>query len=361
MKILVIEDNPDHFEIISGLCYEISTNLDVEHALTLAHGLDVLYKGEHDLAFCDLNLSDSDFEQTVAALKTLDVDTPIVVLTSHDDLEVAKKLVESGIQDYLPKLNLEAGQLRRVAIYAIERKKQQRALENKTRDQEAFCRSLTHDFKSPVRNIGQLSRFLRESLSTQMPLADSDVEMFDLIDQKVGSINQLIDGLYQYLKVDIAADNTEKLDLKDLVDEVITFIDSEKNGRVQFVVNDLPVIEGVRAQLFLMFQNIIANGIKYNEHDPEIRIWSVNGINSQYCTISISDNGIGMKDEDLQKIFEPFRRLHGAEKYAGTGLGLSIVKRVIDNHGGKVALTSTPGVGTTFTLSLPLSQASQWI
>lgn len=360
MKILLIEDNYDHSLLISDNCREaFGIDHELEHFELLESGLEALEKTHYDILLCDLKLPDSSIENTTERLKSLSLQTPIVVLTSLNDVEIARSLINQGIQDYLPKDELGPELLGRVCTYAIERKRQQVKLENKTEDQQAFCRSLTHDFKSPIRNIGQLSQMLRENINTHATLLENELDMFDLIDTKVAVINELVDGLYQYLKVDIEGAIVEPVDLASLINDVERFVQGRNDRHVELIVDPLPVIEGIRSQLFVLFQNLIGNGIKYNKNIPEIRISAVENKSENFCAISVSDNGIGIEKSDQKRIFEPFKRLHSSNQYNGSGLGLSIVKRIVENHSGKIVVVSKPRVGTTFSISLPLTQPAR--
>ncbi len=106
-------------------------------------------------------------------------------------------------------------------------------------------------------------------------------------------------------------------------------------------------------EIELLFSNLVGNSVKYTLTGGSIVLKMVED-NLQIKT-EISDTGIGIADEDSSKIFEEFYRAENAKKIAevGTGLGLSIVKRVIETHGGRIEVKSTPGSGTTFTFYLP--------
>ena len=114
---------------------------------------------------------------------------------------------------------------------------------------------------------------------------------------------------------------------------------------------DLPTVLVLPEQMELLFQNLISNGVRYRgTQAPRIRI-SARSQGKEYV-ITVEDNGQGIQPEFLEAIFRPFRRLHTSE-ISGTGLGLAIAKRIVENHGGRIWVDSTPGVGSAFHFTLP--------
>jgi len=126
---------------------------------------------------------------------------------------------------------------------------------------------------------------------------------------------------------------------------------TRENATIDVQVDDV-YARGDRVRLYQIFLNLIANSIKFHKREvpPHITVSATQS--GTQCKISITDNGVGMTPEDLKKIFTPFTRLD-AGSIEGMGLGLSIVKRIAESFGGRVAVKSSPGVGTTFTINLP--------
>ncbi|MEL6590681.1 MAG: ATP-binding protein, partial [Bacteroidota bacterium] len=131
--------------------------------------------------------------------------------------------------------------------------------------------------------------------------------------------------------------------------QLSTFI-REKGAIVQS--EDLPIVIGHESQLELLFQNLIENGIKYNESArPEIVISTK--VEADRNLIFITDNGIGIDETYQAKIFDMFYRLHTQDSYSGTGIGLAICQKIIQKHQGDISLESQPGEGSVFQLSFP--------
>jgi len=120
----------------------------------------------------------------------------------------------------------------------------------------------------------------------------------------------------------------------------------------------LPVINGDLVQLTQLFQNLIGNAIKFRgEGHPEIRI-AAERKDSEW-ELTVADNGIGIAEQDFQRIFVVFQRLHSREKYPGTGIGLAVCKKIVERHGGRIWVESRLGRGTTFHIILP-APAGPW-
>lgn len=356
MHILIAEDNQDHLELIVDMLRSSFGRLcDIRHHTTLRDAIHHLEHKRVDVFLCDLKLPDSAIHETVERIKALEDAPPIIVLTSLHDDELAQRLVKEGIQDFLPKDELTPSQLVRACHYAIERKKLTRSLLEKNEDYKAFCYSLTHDFKS---SLWQISRFAQIfKLETQKKYPDDKVlpyQYLDKISSKIEGIQKLIEDLQDFLSIDSLMENYLPISLTlaarnaaDMLGETV----AKRNGSVE--VEPLPEVNGNISQIQLLFSNLITNAVKYNDSNrPLVRIYTGDQ-SDDGVRIVVEDNGIGIPEEKIATIFTPFERLHRQDQYSGSGLGLSIVKRIMQSHGGRVQVTSTPGQGTRFILLFP--------
>ena len=116
---------------------------------------------------------------------------------------------------------------------------------------------------------------------------------------------------------------------------------------------DLPRVVGNKTQLYQLFQNLVNNGLKYQNPESTARVNISVADHGPEWKFSIQDNGIGMAEKHLGKIFDIFQRLHRRSEYAGTGIGLSICKKIVERHGGKIWVDSQAGEGSIFSLTLP--------
>jgi signal transduction histidine kinase len=114
-------------------------------------------------------------------------------------------------------------------------------------------------------------------------------------------------------------------------------------------------VSGDPGQLSLLFQNLVGNAIKFSDHEaPRVSVTaSVDGTLAQFA---VRDNGIGIDPQHAERIFQPFQRLHGEDRYEGTGIGLAICQRIVSHHGGRIWAESDLGAGSTFLFTLPLAE-----
>lgn len=360
LNILVIEDNLDHFLLIEdSLSLAMPDDVSISHEVELAVGLEALANQNFDLCLCDLQLSDASIAVTVEALKQLKSTTPIIVLSSLNSIDVSKELLSHDIQDYLPKEELSPTLLNRMCTYAIQRKHQQLQLEKRNADMQAFCASLSHDFKAYLRRIQNIGHFLKEDLTERLDLNEEENKWLSLLDENAAGLSSLVEGLGLFLTVGHVGIHMESINLSVVFKALKDFFCDILNEKCQLQLPEaFPTVYGNASQLQILFQNLIVNGIKYNSNEPLIKVTTHIDEQNGICEVHVNDNGIGFEEEYFNQIFTPFRRLHGISEYAGSGLGLSIVKRIIEIHQGDIKVESALSEGSTFIVCLPMRLAA---
>nr|MBX2874040.1 tetratricopeptide repeat protein [Saprospiraceae bacterium] len=207
---------------------------------------------------------------------------------------------------------------------------------------ERFAYIASHDLKEPLRNIASFSSLIERKLDD--PAERTQIgEYLDFIKQNAYQMNQLIRDVLEYSRVESGRkDQPKETNLAELIGQVkqsiLTDI-KEKNVRINLPVEEVN-FSVVPSQLFLVFKNLISNGIKYNNKEEKIIDVSYldQGSHHQFC---IGDNGIGIAPQYQEQVFEMFKRLHSRQEYQGTGLGLAICKKIITNLGGDIWYEST--------------------
>lgn len=235
---------------------------------------------------------------------------------------------------------------------------------------EEFAYVASHDLQEPLRKIHTFSDRLKQDLSES--LNSNQQRMFERIENATQRMRQLIDDLLAYSNVSQKQRTFEPVDLKTVVKEVVNDLETsieEKGAAIN--ITELPVVNGDMRQLRQLFQNLISNALKYSRPDvaPQVTISSqqVNGVECKgffaytkpeqlFYLIEVKDNGIGFDQQDAQKIFQVFQRLHGRMEYEGTGIGLAIAQKVVTNHQGHICAEGETGKGATFKVYLPAEQ-----
>lgn len=234
-------------------------------------------------------------------------------------------------------------------------------LEQSNRDLEQFASLASHDLQEPLRKIKAFGDLLiMESGDELSPKAQ---DYLTRMSKAARRMSDLISALLAYSRVVRSQVPYAEVKLDTVVQEVLGDLErriAEEQADVD--VGPLPVLQANAMQMRQLFQNLISNALKYHSPDtpPRIRIRSrcLGQGPDAICHIEVTDNGIGMEEQYLEKIFTPFQRLHGRHKYEGTGIGLALCRGIAERHGGSISARSTPGSGSTFQVSLPVTPPS---
>lgn len=229
----------------------------------------------------------------------------------------------------------------------------QTELENYSNSMEDFAYMAAHDLKAPIGSITSLLKLIEEGHQTIWD--EHDGVYFAFIYESLEKMNALIVDLLDFAKINsISQDTKEKINVKELI---LSTFKMYTAGIQEYkpVLNcaDLPEIVSSKIIVTVLFQNLLGNAIKYQSKNniPEINItFSETEID---WIFNVQDNGIGIKEEYLDLIFKPFKRLHGQSEFSGSGLGLAACKKLINNINGRIWVTSSIGEGTLVSFSIP--------
>lgn len=245
---------------------------------------------------------------------------------------------------------------RRAEHLEVER----RALERTNRELQEFAYVASHDLQEPLRKMRAFSERLTSKFAASLPSDARDY--LERIARGAERMQRLIDDLLTFSRLSTRAAPFVAVDLGDLCREIVSDLEplfEESGGRIELGV--LPTIEADRTQMRQLFQNLLANALKFRREGvpPVVRVEAASrGVGGEIgCEIAVADNGIGFDEKYLDRIFTIFQRLHGREEYEGTGLGLAICRKVVERHGGQITARSTPGEGAKFLVTLPLRAA----
>lgn len=216
-------------------------------------------------------------------------------------------------------------------------------LEQSNRDLKQFAYIASHDLREPLRVVkNYIDLFERKYKGI---LDDKAEKYINYIVDGVIRMKNLIDDLLTYSRVETQKRKFEKVDSQLLVNNVLEMFNSDiTEKQIEIKCVNLPILQADPIQFSQIFQNLLHNSIKF--HSRSIRISAVK-IES-FWEFVVKDDGIGFDKAYSKKIFQIFSRLHSREDYPGTGIGLAIVKRIVERHGGKIWVESTPGKGSTF-------------
>ncbi|MFT4058568.1 MAG: PAS domain S-box protein [Legionella sp.] len=226
------------------------------------------------------------------------------------------------------------------------------ALAKSNNELERFAYIASHDLQEPIRMINNFGEMLLNEKQNEL---DEEAKQYLMIMTSAGiRMRDVINDLLAYSRasketVTFVDFNGEAI-LQSALENIRPLIEEQK---AEITYDLLPILHGNPMQIMRLFQNLIANAIKYQpeRNKPIIHI-GVEDQGQTWC-ISIRDNGIGIEEQFIEEIFEPFRRLHTWESIRGSGLGLSICRKIAEIHKGSLSVTSIAGQGSVFLLTLP--------
>lgn len=233
-----------------------------------------------------------------------------------------------------------------------ERKRTEENLARSNRDLEQFAGVVSHDLQEPLRMIEAFGELLRDRHSDK--LGGEAREYLAFITTGAKRMSALIKGLLEYSRVNRGEFTLADADTNEIVGGVLSNLRVAIDAAHAAVhVSDLPIVKGNATQLLQLFQNLIENAMKYRKPDviPEIFIRAER--QDGLWLFSVKDNGIGVDPIHHARIFDLFQRLHTEEEYSGIGMGLAVCKKIVERHGGRIWINSSPGNGSTFLFTLP--------
>lgn len=227
-------------------------------------------------------------------------------------------------------------------------------LERSNEDLQQFAYVASHDLQEPLRMITSYLTLLERRYRNKLD-ADAD-EFIGYAVNGAKRMKQLIQDLLEYSRVGTHGKPFAPTDFEELLKKVLNNLEvSIIENQAQITHDKLPVLLADEFQISQLFQNLIANSIKFrSEQPPEIHIGSERQ-NGKWL-FSVRDNGIGIDKQYSKRIFVIFQRLHTNSQYPGTGIGLALCKKIVERHGGKIWIRSKPGEGATFYFTIPINK-----
>lgn len=228
-------------------------------------------------------------------------------------------------------------------------------LKRSNKELEQFAYIASHDLQEPLRKIGGFTERIEQKLKGQ--LDEQTLTYMKFITSGVERMRDLIQGLLAYSRISTTEEKREIIDSNEIVKRAIENLSElidENNAIIRF--DNLPKVFFDKLMLGQIFQNLIGNAIKYkSEKPPEVNITAQKQENEWlFC---VEDNGIGIEEKFVERIFILFQRLHRKEEVSGTGIGLSLCQKIIERYGGKIWVTSIPGEGSKFYFTILINGA----
>jgi signal transduction histidine kinase len=249
----------------------------------------------------------------------------------------------------------EANQRLEEANTALEQRAEE--LSRSNAELEQFASIASHDLKEPLRKVQTFTHQLTQKESDR--LSDEGREYLERTSSAGVRMQALIDDLLRFSRVATQGRPFQEVDVGEVARQAVSDLEGvieDSGGRVE--IGELPTVAADPVQMRQLVQNLISNGLKFHREGvpPEVRVSG--RTRGRFAEIEVSDNGIGFDPQYKSRIFRVFERLHGRGAYPGTGIGLALCRKIVDRHGGTISAESTPGEGSTFTVTLPVKGAA---
>lgn len=366
-NILVIDDTPANLHLLAEMLSKQGYCVRLSPSASLA--LKSIQAVPPDLILLDIRMPEMSGYEVCTTLKTnvATRDIPIIFLSALQDSIDKVKAFSAGGADYVTK-PFEAAevlariehhlQLQRLRNQLIAQQEQLIAqneeLARSNRELEQFAYVVSHDLQQPLQSVTGFVKLIL--MKSGHSLDYSTHEYLQQILDSGKQMQRLIQDLLTYARVGKSPQVLDMVDCNAVLAQVLTNLHMTILEKRAIVVADtLPVVQGDETQLVQLFQNLIANAIKFVSVDsiPHVKI-AVQRQAQNWC-FGIHDNGIGIAPEHLKHIFEAFNRLNNTRQYPGSGIGLATCKKIVENQDGQIWVESQVGVGTTFYFTLKAS------
>lgn len=348
LAVLLVEDNPGDAKLVQhhlrrGSFPDVPERKDITHVERLSAALDAVESSAFDIVLLDLDLPETTAAETLDRFLPEVPGVPVVILTGLDDEETAVEAIREGAQDYLPKDDLDTGELMRALRYAIERKKQELALREQSEQLLFFNSVLRHDVGNGMEVIRRNAQLLEdetddgvaEKAETIRDWSDDLVDLTEKVRRMLRSVAG--DDRSDLQGVDLAAMLRDRIEGVESMDEAAS-VDAAIPDRVTVRADDM---------LADVLGNLLQNAIEHNDAEtPQVAVTVSE--TAETVRIEIADNGPGIPDGAKESIFgwgETRRSSDG-------GFGLYFVQTMVDNYGGSVEVRDNDPRGSVFSLTL---------
>jgi signal transduction histidine kinase len=395
-SILIVDDTLENLRILSQVLIEHGYR--VRAAKSGREALASMQANLPDLVLLDVRMPDMDGYEVCTCLKADPAmqSVPVLFISALDETRDKLRGFEVGGVDYITKPFQPAEVLVRVRTH-LEISRLQTALKKDTEDLflineqlhaeidlriaaevqlntimqdlqrsnadlQTFAHTVSHDLQEPLRMVTSYLGLLEQR--TRQKLDPEALEFIRFATDGANRMQKLIKDILAYSRVDTQGKTFAATECEIVLEKVLLNLKSalaESGARITH--DPLPQVYADATQLEQIFQNLIGNAIKFkNERQPVVVVQAEKkeSQNGMEWVFSVTDNGIGIDPQYFDGIFAVFKRLHSREEYPGTGIGLAICQRIVERHGGRIWVESTPGQGSTFFFTLPvISQAQE--
>lgn len=356
-SLLAIDDNLADLEVYRRLIHKQGEPIEIIEAETGGQALELIKQREPSCILLDYLLPDMTGIQFIRDLKTLKkgaLPYPIIVVTGQGDEAIATEFLKEGAKDYLVKKNITESSFFRAIHNAVEKCRLETIVQEKQTELYNFSHTVAHDLKAPLNRIIMYQELMEKNFFTS---PQKCLKYLDNIKKDTYFAVYFINSLLEYAEIGRSQKPFALVSLDEALSIALRNLEAEIALKKAVVLKaPLPAIMGDKTGLTQLFQNLVSNALKFhNSEQPVVEI-KREPANQNELSFSIQDNGIGIPPDKINKIFDPFSKLHSVNKFKGSGIGLATCKTIIDQHKGEFTVKSIEGKGTKFIVRLPQGQ-----
>lgn len=371
VRVLLVDDDKEDYTLVNRYLKKARTGpFDVQWVPGFEEALAAIETGSHNVCLLDYRLGELTGLDLLRKVQALGVDLPVILLTGRGSFELDIEAMELGAFDYLDKADITPALLERSIRYTIENHSARVALRKANEELELRVRERTAELHRSNRDLEEFANVVARDLQAclqgitcqieQMKLPEPGGEDADLryrllnpVLHAAKNMELLVQSVLDYSRVGKEAKPVEMVDLSVVVEEVCGELRDTITGAGATVeVGPLPPVRGDGKLLAGLFENLLSNAIKFRgEQPPKVRLSADR--KGAWWLCAVSDNGIGVEEEEADEIFLMFARGAGKTGYPGIGIGLAMCRKIVQYHGGKIWVDSNPEGGSTFYITFP--------
>lgn len=368
IKVLLVDDDEDDYLILKRTFQKIQNSpFFLSWSNNFEEARDLVKSDDYDIFLIDYRLGAHTGLELLEIASPSKRSEPFIILTGIGDSVVEHESIKLAAADYLVKGTLNPHSLSRALYYAlgrkqIEKKRLQHYIElNKTKDE--FISLASHQLRTPATGVKQYLGMVLQEMAGDVPEAQRT-----LLEKAYESNERQLTIVSDLLKVAQIDSGTidirvRSVDIVNLLDDVVkeqstVFRERDQELKIHHSDDALNALADP-VKVRMVFDNLIDNAGKYSENGKTVEVSASR--EGDWIRVDITDQGVGIATEDIDRLFEKFIRIHNhlSTQVGGTGLGLYWAKQVIDLHKGILKVSSTPDQGSTFTVYLPAATPSE--
>jgi len=362
-RVLLIDDDEDDFFIIRHLIANIPDNpFYLDWADSYDDALARIRQREHDIYLVDYRLGANTGLELIHELDLANRPEPFIILTGAGDERIERQAMKMGVADYLVKGTFDSELLSRVLRHSMQRRHMEvqrvQQLIDLNRSKDEFIALASHQLRTPATAVKQYVSMVMDGYAG--PINEDQAALLQSAYDGNERQLQIVNDILRVAKLDLEKIILEKRPINAIrkMKNVVSDIQPQLDERRQKVVTEFPdrphmvLIDPEYMRMAL--SNIVDNASKYTEEGKKIYVKVAR--RASKVVVTIRDEGVGIAEEDMDKLFKKFSRIDNplSVKVGGTGLGLYWTREIIQLHGGTIQAKSVLGKGTTFTVTLPM-------